>query len=177
MSLQAVVKALELEGLEILEKFMTVVIASYAGPENTCFPSQETLSKNVGCHINSVARTLKALERKGVLERRRRYQDGYRTSDLITLTFLPTIDVGKRRTLPTKSRQLTHQKGHILPTIAMVEEPLRNQLLEHAREACRVETPSRASRDPEVGKMLKALAAEITERGYAQQLGRRRDVR
>ena len=71
------------------EKAILLVLASYIGPDGTCFPGQDTLADQACCSVKSVERALKSFEDKGWISRSvRRRKDGSRTSDLVTFTGL-----------------------------------------------------------------------------------------
>lgn len=67
------------------ESAILFVIASWAGVDGTCYPSQETIARKASVSTKTVERTLQAFEARGWITRTvRRRKDGSRTSDLIT---------------------------------------------------------------------------------------------
>lgn len=84
MSYQASTWAIEQMCDTATEKAVLLIIASYAGPDGTLFPSQETISRQACCSIKTVERALRVFQDRGWIERtERRRRDGSRTSDLI----------------------------------------------------------------------------------------------
>jgi len=69
------------------EKAVLLVVASYAGADGACFPSQDTIARQACCSVKSVERALATFETRGWITRQHRQRrDGSRTSDLIHLT-------------------------------------------------------------------------------------------
>lgn len=84
MSYQASNWAIEQVCDTATEKAVLMIIASYAGPDGTLYPSQETIARQSCCSVKTVERALKTFEERGWIERtERRRHDGSRTSDLI----------------------------------------------------------------------------------------------
>ncbi len=55
----------DVEGLNGQEKYLYLVLASYAGQNGFAFPSIELLSKRIGVSANTIRKLLKSLEEKG----------------------------------------------------------------------------------------------------------------
>jgi len=55
-------------GLNVYEKMLLVILASYAGLKSECFPSQSTLAINCSISKDSIKRYTKSLERKGLIK-------------------------------------------------------------------------------------------------------------
>ena len=87
MSFQAVAAALEIQDVSVAEKCLLLVLASYAGPRMTCWPSAATLGRDTCMNPRSVKRVLKTLEARGLISRRSRPRGKSQTSNLITLRF------------------------------------------------------------------------------------------
>lgn len=84
MSVQASSWAIEQACATATEKAVLLVVASYAGPDGTCYPGQETIARQACCSVKTVERALAAFEAKGWITRKHRQRrDGSRTSDLI----------------------------------------------------------------------------------------------
>lgn len=82
MSYKALGWAWEMRGLNSSEKFVLVALADLADEQNSCFPGQEYLAGMIGASVSTVRRSLKSLEKAGLIERsERRRSSGYRTSD------------------------------------------------------------------------------------------------
>lgn len=87
MSHEASAWALKAKCSSAIEKSILMVVASYVGPDGTCFPSHKTISDLSCASLRSVVRALASFEDRGWIERReRRRRDGSRTSDLIVFT-------------------------------------------------------------------------------------------
>lgn len=54
--------------LTAFEKILYLDLCSYAGIKDECFPSQETLAKDLNVSSRTIIRTLSSLKAKGVLE-------------------------------------------------------------------------------------------------------------
>jgi Helix-turn-helix domain len=68
------------------EKHTLLLLADYhSAKTGECFPSQEALAADSERSIDTIQRHLKSLTAKGLINRHRRYRDGYRTSDGYTL--------------------------------------------------------------------------------------------
>ena len=90
MSVQASTWAIEQECATATEKAVLLVIASYAGPDGSCYPGQETIARQACCSVKTVERSLAAFEERGWITRQHRQRrDGSRTSDLIHLPLAP----------------------------------------------------------------------------------------
>jgi len=90
MSVQASAWAIEQKCDTAAEKAVLLVIASYAGPDGSCYPGQETIARQACCSIKTVERALRTFEELGWLIRERRCRpDGSRTSDRLYLPKAP----------------------------------------------------------------------------------------
>jgi hypothetical protein len=68
------------------EKHTLIAVANHHNAKTgECFPGQETLAAETERSVDTIQRHLKSLAAKGLLNRHRRYRDGYRTSDGYTL--------------------------------------------------------------------------------------------
>ena len=82
MSVSAITWAFGLDGINPARKFVLVTLANYADEDDSCFPGQEKLARDVGTSVSTIRRALKELEDGGYIVRERRYRsDGYRSSD------------------------------------------------------------------------------------------------
>ena len=69
MSIRAVDWALKnVGGLKKGEKLVLVALANYSDENNVCWPAQRELAKKTGLRRETVNRSLKSLEKKGLLE-------------------------------------------------------------------------------------------------------------
>lgn len=70
-------------------------ICYYSNQEWYSFPSQNTLSENIGVSINSIKKYLRELEDMWILKRERRYKDWSETSSMYQLVIgISTSDTG-----------------------------------------------------------------------------------
>lgn len=82
MSYEASAWALQAKCDSGTEKAVLLCLASYVGPDGTCFPSHKTISDASCCSTKSVERALASFEERGWIRRSRRTRrDGSRTSD------------------------------------------------------------------------------------------------
>lgn len=87
MSFQATTWAIDQACDTATEKAVLLVVASYAGADGTCYPSQETIARQACCSTKSVERALATFEERGWITRQHRQRrDGSRSSDLIHLS-------------------------------------------------------------------------------------------
>jgi DNA-binding transcriptional MocR family regulator len=100
MSIAAIRYALTVPKLNASERLLFILLADRADKDGECFPSQSWMSKRAGLSISTVVRSLKGLEAKGHLTRKKRSNAAGRTSDLIVLR-VPTQNVKMTRTPPS----------------------------------------------------------------------------
>jgi DNA-binding MarR family transcriptional regulator len=86
LSVQAITQALAIQGVSASEKLLLLVLANYAGPDDTCFPSHRRLAAEGCLSERTVVRLLQSLEDRGLIRREARTRhDGSRSTDLIAL--------------------------------------------------------------------------------------------
>lgn len=74
------------EKYTITQKMMFLALKSYGGSKNNCYPSHETLSKQLYTSVSSVKRVLKELDELGAILTINRYMESNRkTSNLYIL--------------------------------------------------------------------------------------------
>lgn len=152
--------ALEIQDLDPGEKFLLVVLGSYANTDNTLWPSQATLSHDTCMGERTVRRHLASLETRLLIERKHRGRGDRRTSDMITLLYLPAKLAA---ILPAKNDRPTGQKRpkHAAnlagkPVIEPIIEPSRGRSRDGHAPA-QISAEERAA----VGIMFKDLAAQM----------------
>jgi hypothetical protein len=64
---------------------LTALAHHHNAKTGECYPSQETIAAETERSVDTIQRHLKSLEKKGLISRKRRYRNGYRTSDSYTL--------------------------------------------------------------------------------------------
>ena len=122
MSVQAITAAFAIQGVSPSEKLTLLALANYADQDGRCWPSQVTLTHDTGLSERTVWAAMQRLEAAGLISReRRRRSDGYRTSDLVTLTLPATI--ADRENLTRKSREPYPQILQTLPATVAGQEP------------------------------------------------------
>ena len=72
MSLQAMVKAIKAKDLTPTEKLVLICLANYANEDGQAWPRQATIADECGLSRETVLRTYKGLEQKGVITSERR---------------------------------------------------------------------------------------------------------
>lgn len=86
MSVQAITRAIELQGVSSSEKLLLIVLANYADKQARCYPSHHTLAEDSCLSQRTILTLMKALEDRGLVVRReRRRVDGSRSTDEIEL--------------------------------------------------------------------------------------------
>jgi hypothetical protein len=86
MSLDALKWACTVHVGDADEKHTLIAVANHHNAKTgECFPGQETLAAETERSVDTIQRHLKSLAAKGLVNRHRRYRDGYRTSDGYTL--------------------------------------------------------------------------------------------
>jgi DNA-binding MarR family transcriptional regulator len=73
------------ERLSPVEVLVLVAVARHANNRGRCFPSVVQIAAMTELGVRTVKRALQGLEDEGLIERRRRYEAGRRTSDEIIL--------------------------------------------------------------------------------------------
>ncbi len=86
MSFMLVKKAIHTNGLNKAEKMVLIVIADHADTHGTnSWPSISTIAKKSVCNRNTVVNSIKSLESKGLLKKKRRSVDGKSISNLYSV--------------------------------------------------------------------------------------------
>lgn len=80
--------------LSISARLLYCVLASYAWDKDFVFPTQKTLSEDIGLSIRRVRDLLKELESKGYIKTHRR---GYESPNIYELLYLPKSKTFKKR--------------------------------------------------------------------------------
>lgn len=89
MSVQAITRAIELQGVSSSEKLLLIVLANYADKQDRCYPSHRTIAEDSCLSQRTILTLMKALEDRGLVVRReRRRADGSRSTDEIELCIL-----------------------------------------------------------------------------------------
>ncbi len=178
MSFRAVLAAIDIQDdrLETGEKFLLVVLGSYAGPDKSLFPSQSTLARDLSCSDRSVRAYLAKLEQLGYIKREKRRVGNRQTSDRITLVFeaetvsarwgkkaseAETNDASGGNQRPSEAETISYEpviEPRIEPkTRERESQPTLVLVDSQAPSGSQHEDPSRA----EAARAMKALAAEI----------------
>ena len=162
MSFYAVTAALKLKGLDVGEKFLLVVLGSYANTDNTLWPSQKTLSADTSIAERTIRTHLTSLERKGLIRKEHRSVAGRRTSDFITLLFLPAESATSAKP-PAKSAKTTGRLAHKPPAKSAAKPIIEPRIeLTRAKPLVPVESQAaRAKRQQEMANGLRQLATKL----------------
>ncbi|HTK33879.1 MAG TPA: helix-turn-helix domain-containing protein [Caulobacteraceae bacterium] len=104
MSFRASAAALKVAAPSASAKLVLVVLASFAGEDATCFPSQGRVAADAQLSLRAVRDSIRALETAGLIQTTPHSRpDGSRTTDLVRLTFpIPAAEPAhtSRRALP-----------------------------------------------------------------------------
>lgn len=87
MSVEAITKALAIQGVSSSEKLLLIVLANYADEHMKCWPSHSRLAKNTCMSERTILRLFTALEARKLVSRRARFKNKVRTSDIVSLHF------------------------------------------------------------------------------------------
>jgi hypothetical protein len=156
MSVQAISAAFAIQGLSPSEKLTLLALSNYADQDGRCWPSQVTLTRDTGLSERTIWAAMQRLEAGGFISRERRHRsDGYRTSDIVTIS-LPATDA-VRPDLTRKSCKPYPQILQTLPATIAGQEPSVN----HQEEPVGVVARESASDWPE-GDPAKALVSEVS---------------
>lgn len=158
MSVQAISAAFAVQGVSPSEKLVLLALANYADAEGKCWPSQARLALDTGLTDRQIRRVFVSLIEAGLMTKKeRRRPDGYRASDVITLTLSPDTMSASEEPHRTFGDDLT---GHLSPispdTVSGLTtlEPSEN----HQRDV--VVERERVSDWPET-RIVDALVAEV----------------
>lgn len=155
MSVQAISAAFAAQGFSPSEKLTLLALANYADQDGRCWPSQVTLTRDTGLSERTIWAAMQRLEAAGTISRERRHRsDGYRTSDIVTIS-LPATDA-VRENLTRKSCNSYPQMAQTLPATIAAQEPSGN----HQEEPVDVVARAREADWPE-GDAAKALVSEV----------------
>ena len=158
MSFHAVTAALKIKGLSPAEKFLLVVMASYANTDKHLVAARRlALSDDTGITDRNIRRLLLSLQAKNIIHRQARRKGGQRASDFITLYLPDLMSAGQPKTdpLPDMTSATSGQIVQNLPDV-MSDKPVREPIKEpvSAREALAGQAPaSRAFAEPRLQRL------------------------
>jgi len=144
MSVQAISAAFAVQGLSPSEKLVLLALANFADSDGRCWPSQARLALDTGLTDRQIRRVFVSLVDAGLMTKEhRRRSDGYRASDLITLTIFEDTVSAKEKPYRTFQDDLTGHLEPILPdtmsyltTLEPSEEPsVEPRKIDRPREA------------------------------------------
>lgn len=173
MSFQGQNAARDLPGLRAAEKLVLIIIGSYADPQNQCFMSQETIANEAGLTVRTVHTMMKKFEAKGLLKRKPRYSRGSRSTDLVTLLFIPErIASTKEGSYRKKGASHTGKTPPLIPeriaeepSIEPIKEPYAREARERPSASPRALMKERKPRDPaersKIAAEMRALADKM----------------
>ena len=172
MSFRAVLAAIDVQDdrLEMGEKFLLVVLGSYAGPDKTLFPSQSTLAKDLSCTDRSIRAYLARLEKFGFIKRTKRRVGNRQTSDLIVLQFEAETVSARWGKQAVEAETNVASGGKRRPFEAEInsDEPIiePRRELTRAKPLVPVESQAaRAKRQQEMANGLRELAGQLGAKG------------
>ena len=120
MSVQAISAAFAVQGVTPSEKLVLLALANYADAEARCWPSQARLARDTGLTDRQIRRVFVSLMAAGLMTKQeRRRPDGYRASDVITLTISPDTMSASEQPHRTFEPDLTghHVRTHYVRTV------------------------------------------------------------
>lgn len=156
MSVQAITAAFAVQGVSPSEKLVLLALANFADGDNRCWPSQARLAHDTGLTDRQIRRVFVSLIEAGLMNKaHRRRADGYRASDMITLTISPDKKSTKEKPYRTFEADLT---GHLeqfspdtvsdLTTLEPSVEPSEN-IFEAAQAQPKAKPPPQGTRLPD----------------------------
>lgn len=176
MSVQAISAAFAVQGVSPSEKLVLLALANYADAEGKCWPSQARLALDTGLTDRQIRRVFVSLIEAGLMTKKeRRRPDGYRASDVITLTLSPDTMSASEEPHRTFGDDLT---GHLSPispdTVSGLTtlEPSEN----HQREPSLERAQVRAARNDGFERFWSAYPSKVgkrdAEKAYAKAIKR-----
>jgi hypothetical protein len=115
-------------------KAVLMALCSIVNDDGVGFPSQQRIADDTELSIRSVKRAMDDLETRGMLSRERRYREnGYRTSDLITVHQTPII-LGAKLSRDTESGDTVSNLRCHSGIAEPVNEPVSNINITRERE-------------------------------------------
>lgn len=122
MAFQAITAAMGIVNIKSIDKFVLVMLASYADQQFTCFPSQNTLAADCSCSKRTIVESLKRLEKSGLISYQRRQRgNGSLTSNLYHLNLggqpehlgLDVVDQSANSALNTNDQSANSALGKV----------------------------------------------------------------
>ncbi len=100
----------ELQDLKAPQKWLLVLLASYADESGECWPSQKTLANQAGMTRQSVNKNLKILQEKGYIYSQQRIdKDGDLATNLYRINVVKVPPERKSKVVPIRP-QTTEEK-------------------------------------------------------------------
>lgn len=164
MSFHAVVAALEVQNIDPMAKFVLVVLGSYANTDNTLWPSQVTLAADTCMSERSIRNHLTTLSEMGLIKRAHRRVGQRRTSDMITLLFVPARSAAREVSEPANGVVSTGKARHSEPANPAAKPVIEPKIepLVRAKPLVPVESQAaRAKRQEEMARGLRELASQL----------------
>lgn len=121
----------KLRGLHPTAQTLYMWLCSYANETGNCFPSRQTLAKDVGCSDTMIDSMLVSLEKEGLLKKKGRKDGTRQLSNLYTVLIVPPLQGGwppPPTGLPTPSHDVGTNSIHVTKTtegraeLAVIEE-------------------------------------------------------
>jgi DNA-binding transcriptional MocR family regulator len=169
VSFYAVVESLRIQDLDPGAKFVLVVLSSYASDENRAWPSQETLAFDTCMSPRSIRTHLTTLEARGLIKRDHRRLGNRRTSDVISLLFVPAKSATRPPVDAAKSVRSSGKKRH-----SDAANIAANPIIEPRKEITRASAlPFEGQRPTRPASKSERLAIAADFRQLAKGLGKK----
>ena len=136
-----------------------VELCGYADQDGMCFPSMSTLAADLGCSRETVKRSVRELERCGVLSREQRFEDGRQTSNVYLVKRF-SGQVGGSDLTRGSGSDLTRGSGSDL-----THQELYQLELEQKKVSTDVQTSSKKV-SKEAERLAKMFATELYRNGF-----------
>lgn len=130
MSMEAIKSAYLVQGLTVHQKAVLVCLAFYAGPDNRCWPKQETISTVTSIPRESVNRSIKILKARGIVIIDPRAANEPKKSLHYTLVFRDFCDVTQCHNDVTPRHTTCDATSHLSSSIPYPIEPPLNKRLD-----------------------------------------------
>jgi hypothetical protein len=183
MSVQAISAAFAVQGLSPSEKLVLLALANFADADGRCWPSQARLAHDTGLTDRQVRRVFVSLIAAGVMTKKhRRRADGYRASDMITLTIFQDTMSSKGKPYRTFQDDLTGHLEPILPDTVSYPTTLEPSVEPSVEplEAAQAQPTAKGSRlpddwTPDSGGYAFAIAQGMTDEETSREADQFRD--
>jgi hypothetical protein len=172
MSVQAITAAFAVQGVSPSEKLVLLALANFADAEGRCWPSQARLALDTGLTDRQIRRVFVSLIDAGLMTKEhRRRRDGYRASDLITLTIFEDTVSAKGKPYRTFEDNLTGHLEPILPDTVSYPTTLEPSVEPSVEPLEAAQAQPQAKPDPKGTRLPDEWSPQLSEVAFAKQQG------